>query len=66
MCALNTTLYVLACVTCYCISPSQASKDDSGKTEVMKLKRRFLKDRTAESSYFAKMELRKKSVQQVN
>ena len=31
-----------------------------------RLKRRFLKNRTAESSFFAKMELRKKFVRQVS
>ena len=42
------------------------SQDDSGTSEVLKLKRRFLKDRTVESSFFAKMELRKKKAQQVS
>ncbi|XP_065898419.1 DNA-dependent protein kinase catalytic subunit-like isoform X2 [Dysidea avara] len=40
------------------------SQDDSGTSEVLKLKRRFLKDRTVESSFFAKMELRKKKARQ--
>ena len=50
----------------FCSSFSQASQDDTSQSQVTKLKRRFLKDRTSESSYFAKMELRKKLIRQVN
>jgi len=41
------------------------SQDDSGTSEVLKLKRRFLKDRTVEGSFFAKVEMRKKLARQV-
>jgi len=41
------------------------SQDDSGTSEVLKLKRRFLKDRTVEGSFFAKVEMRKKLARKV-
>ena len=51
---------------CYSLSFLQGSQDDSSKLQVTKLKRRFLKDRTGDSSFFAKRELRKKFVRQVS
>ena len=36
------------------------SQDDSGTSEVMKLKRRFLRDASVEGSYFAKFQLKKR------
>ena len=49
-----------------CLSLPLASQDDTGKSELAKLKRRFLRDRTTESSFFAKWQLKKKLLQEVN
>ena len=58
----STMLVLTVCLCRVCVSMCYVllfllySQDDTNKSEVMKLKRRFLKDRTGESTFFAKKE----------
>ncbi len=47
------------------VTSDELSEEDARRREVLKLKRRFLRSREATNAYFAKSEMRKKSMREV-
>ena len=62
---LGNPLRVSSDSTSKTVTSVDLSEEDTRRHEVLKLKRRFLRSREASNAYFAKSEIRKKSMREV-